>query len=85
MEIQALLLAFRLESWTEAKVILFFHVTGTVMEIFKIHMGSWAYPEAGLIRIMEVPLFSGFMYAAVGSFMSRVIRIFDMRFTCYPT
>jgi uncharacterized membrane protein YoaT (DUF817 family) len=34
--------------------------------------------------LMEVPLFSGFMYAAVGSYMARVIRIFDMRFAPYP-
>jgi uncharacterized membrane protein YoaT (DUF817 family) len=33
---------------------------------------------------MDVPLFSGFMYAAVGSYMARVIRIFRMRFAPYP-
>jgi uncharacterized membrane protein YoaT (DUF817 family) len=33
---------------------------------------------------MGVPLFSGFMYAAVGSYIARVIRIFDMRFAPYP-
>jgi len=33
---------------------------------------------------MDVPLFSGFMYAAVGSYMARVIRIFHMRFAPYP-
>ena len=47
-------------------------------------MGSWAYPEPGLIKIADVPLFSGFMYACVGSYMARVIRIFDMRFAPYP-
>jgi len=31
-----------------------------------------------------VPLFSGFMYAAVGSYLARVSRIFDMRYTNYP-
>jgi len=31
-----------------------------------------------------VPLFSGFMYAAVGSYMARVIRLFDMRFAPFP-
>ena len=46
--IQILFLRFKLESWDEAKVILAYHVTGTVMEIFKVHMGSWAYPEPSL-------------------------------------
>ena len=31
-----------------------------------------------------MPLFSGFMYASVGSFMARAIRNFDMRFLPYP-
>ena len=82
--VQALFLWFRLESWSEAKVILLFHISGTAMEIFKLQMGSWDYPEAGLLKIGGVPLFSGFLYASVGSFMARVIRLFDMRFTSYP-
>ncbi len=84
LAIQALFLALRLESIDEAKVILLFHVTGTAMEIFKVGAGSWAYPDPGLVKLAGVPLFSGFMYASVGSYMSRVIRIFDMRFTPYP-
>ncbi len=81
---QILFLVLKLESLREAKVILLFHIVGTIMEIFKIKMGSWAYPEPGLIKIADVPLFSGFMYACVGSYMARVIRIFDMRFAPYP-
>jgi uncharacterized membrane protein YoaT (DUF817 family) len=73
-----------LENWREAKVILLFHLTGTVMEIFKLRMGSWGYPEPGLFKLMGVPLFSGFMYASVGSYMARVIRIFEMRFAPFP-
>ncbi|MEE9429211.1 MAG: DUF817 domain-containing protein [Paracoccaceae bacterium] len=77
-------LLLKLESLREARVILIFHVIGTVMEIFKVQAGSWAYPEPGLIKLMDVPLFSGFMYASIGSYMARVIRVFDMRFTPYP-
>jgi len=84
LTIQVLFLRFKLESWDEAKVILVYHVTGTVMEIFKVHIGSWAYPEPSIFQIAGVPLFSGFLYAAVGSFIARTIRIFDMRFTHYP-
>ena len=84
LAVQILMLRLRMESWEEARVILVYHVVGTIMEIFKVHMGSWAYPEPALIAIGGVPLFSGFMYASVGSFMARTIRIFDMRFTHYP-
>ena len=82
--LQALFLIFKLETLAEARVILLFHLTGTLMEIFKVNAGSWAYPEAAILKIWGVPLFSGFMYASVGSFMARVIRIFDMRFAPYP-
>ena len=82
--IQVALLFFKMESWPEARVILLFHVSGTIMEVFKLQMGSWGYPEAGLLKIGGVPLFSGFMYASVGSFNARAIRIFDMHFERYP-
>jgi len=82
--IQIAMLATRLETLEEARVILVFHVVGTVMELFKTAAGSWIYPEPSLLRIGDVPLFSGFMYAAVGSYIARVWRIFDFRFTHYP-
>lgn len=73
-----------LETWEEARVILLFHLTGTAMEWFKVSAGSWAYPEPALFKLMGVPLFSGFMYASVGSYIARVIRIFDMHFNPFP-
>jgi uncharacterized membrane protein YoaT (DUF817 family) len=82
--IQVGLLYFRLETWDEAKVIFLFHLVGTGMEIFKTSVGSWVYPEASLLRVGGVPLFTGFMYAAVGSYIARIWRIFDIRFTAYP-
>jgi len=82
--IQGLMLAFRLESWEEARVIFLFHVAGTVMELFKTYHGSWIYPEDSLLRVGAVPLFTGFMYAAVGSYIARVQRIFHIRVRRYP-
>lgn len=84
--IQIGMLAFGLETLEEAKVIAVFHVVGTVMEIFKVAMGSWIYPEAGdaILVIAGVPLFSGFMYAAVGSYIARVWRLFDFRYDRFP-
>ena len=82
--VQAAMLRFKLESWEEAKVILVFHIVGTAMEVFKTHVGSWIYPEPSLLRIGGVPLFSGFMYASVGSYIARIIRIFRIAFSAYP-
>ena len=82
--IQAGMLAFRLENWEEAKVILAFHVTGTIMEQFKTQAGSWNYADGGVLHIGMVPLYSGFMYAAVGSYIARIWRIFGFRFEPYP-
>lgn len=82
--VQALFLLLKLETWAEARVILLFHITGTAMELFKTAAGSWSYPGEAIFRVAGVPLFSGFMYASVGSFMARVIRICDMRFVPYP-
>ena len=84
LAIQVAMIAGRLETLEEAKVILAFHLVGTIMELFKTSAGSWLYPEPSLLRIGEVPLFSGFMYAAVGSYLARVRRIFEMRFEPYP-
>ncbi len=83
--IQLALLALGLETREEARVILLFHLVGTAMEVFKTAMGSWAYPEASVLRIGGVPLFTGFMYASVGSYIARAWRVFDFRFTGHPT
>ena len=82
--IQIVLLATRLETFEEAKVIFAFHIVGTIMELHKTAIGSWLYPEPSLFHIGGVPLFSGFMYAAVGSYLARVWRLFDFRFSHHP-
>ena len=82
--IQILMVATRLETLRELRVIVLFHLVGTVMELFKTDVGSWSYGAEGVLRIGAVPLFSGFMYAAVGSYMVRVYRLFDLRFSRYP-
>jgi len=84
LSIQIAMLAFRLETFEEAKVILIFHIVGTLMELFKTAVGSWIYPEAAFFRIGGVPLFSGFMYASVGSYIARSWRLFDFRFVRHP-
>jgi uncharacterized membrane protein YoaT (DUF817 family) len=82
--VQIILLGSRLETFEEAKVILFYHVVGTIMEIFKTSVGSWIYPEPSMFRIGGVPLFTGFMYSCIGSYLCRVWRVFDFRFVNHP-
>jgi uncharacterized membrane protein YoaT (DUF817 family) len=82
--VQAGMLVLGLETREEAGVIILFHVAGTVMEIFKTSVGSWIYPEPSLLRMGGVPLFTGFMYASVGSYIARAWRVFDFRFTRHP-
>jgi uncharacterized membrane protein YoaT (DUF817 family) len=82
--LQASLIATKLERWDEALVILVFHIVGTIMEIFKTAQGSWIYPEESLLRVGGVPLFSGFMYACIGSYIARAWRLFEIKFDSYP-
>ncbi|SFS07088.1 Uncharacterized membrane protein YoaT, DUF817 family [Dyella sp. OK004] len=83
--IQVVLLALRLESCEEAWLILLFHLVGTAMEVFKTAVGSWTYPEASVLRVGGVPLFTGFMYASVGSYIARAWRLFGFRFVRHPS
>lgn len=84
LALQVVLIWTRFESIEEAKVIFIFHVVGTIMEIFKTAQGSWIYPDVAMFRIGGVPLFTGFMYAAIGSYMMRAWSLFDFRFLNHP-
>ena len=84
--IQVMLLILKIETWKETQVILLFHVVATLMELFKTHpsIGSWQYPETCFFKLGDVPLFTGFMYSAVGSFIARSWKIMKLRYTNYP-
>jgi uncharacterized membrane protein YoaT (DUF817 family) len=84
LAMQALMLVTRLETLDELKVICVFHVLGLTMELFKTHMGSWVYPEDAFTKLNTVPLYSGFMYASVASFMCQAWRRFDLRLERWP-
>lgn len=76
--------AVGLETWREVLVIVAFHLLGLGLELFKVQVGSWSYPGEGVTKIGGVPLFSGFMYAAVGSYICQAWRRFDLRVRHYP-
>jgi uncharacterized membrane protein YoaT (DUF817 family) len=82
--LQVSLLGFGLETIEEAKVIAAYHVVGTVMEIFKTSVGSWVYPDDSFFRIAGVPLFSGFMYSCIGSYLCRAWTLFHLEFKAHP-
>jgi len=73
-----------LETFDEIKVICLFHIIGLALELYKVTMGSWSYPEPGYTKIFGVPLYSGFMYASVASFMCQVWRRLRMDMTGWP-
>ncbi|WP_340610711.1 DUF817 domain-containing protein [Xenorhabdus bharatensis] len=83
---QALLIRFKLETWDEFKAICVFHLVGFIMELFKTSasISSWQYPDAAFTKLWGVPLFTGFMYAAVGSFIIQSWRFFKVRIEHYP-
>lgn len=71
----------KLETAREVGVIFGFHLLGLALELFKTHVGSWSYPDDAFTKIGGVPLYSGFMYAAVGSYICQAFRRFDLRVT----
>lgn len=81
---QALMLVFKLETIDEFKVICLFHVIGLALELYKVHMGSWSYPEEGYSKLFGVPLYSGFMYASVASYICQSWRHLNLRITGWP-
>lgn len=82
--IQWAMIRFRLETLDELKVICVFHVIGLAMEIYKTQIGSWAYPESAYTKIGTVPLYSGFMYASVASYMCQAWRRFELSIAGMP-
>lgn len=82
--IQAWMLRAGLETWDEFKAILVFHMIGIALEIYKTSMGSWAYPEFAHTKFLGVPLYAGFMHAAVASYIIQAWRLFDMKIEHHP-
>lgn len=86
LAIQAWMVWAKLETVDELKAICLFHVIGFVLEVFKTSAGirSWAYPDFAYSKVLGVPLFSGFMYAAVGSYVIQAWRLLDVRIRHHP-
>lgn len=86
LAIQAWMLWARLETLDELKAISLFHLLGFALEVFKTSsaIASWSYPDFAYTKLFGVPLFAGFMYAAVGSYIIQAWRLLDLRVTHHP-
>jgi|tagenome__1003787_1003787.scaffolds.fasta_scaffold20835519_2 uncharacterized membrane protein YoaT (DUF817 family) len=85
--IQVVLIAVRLENWREVAVLSVFHLIGIGLELFKTspHIRSWSYPEPAFFHLKTVPLYSGFMYASVASYIMQSWRLMRVRLTEFPS
>ena len=72
------------ETYEEVIVICIFHFLGVSMEIFKVSHGSWSYPDVGYTKVLGVPLYSGFMYASIASYICQAWKHFTLRFEDWP-
>ncbi|MCR6523141.1 MULTISPECIES: DUF817 domain-containing protein [Lysinibacillus] len=81
---QYLMYKFGLETKDEIKVICLFHIIGLVLELYKVNFNSWSYPEEAWTKIGGVPLYSGFMYASVASYICQAWRRFDLKIVSWP-
>ena len=84
--VQAGMVLSKLETFDELKAICLFHAVGFLLEVFKTSstVASWSYPDPGYTKLFGVPLFSGFMYAAVGSYVIQAWRLFELRVRHHP-
>ena len=84
--IQVVLVATRLENWREVAVLSLFHLIGMGLELFKTSpsIRSWSYPEHAFFHLRTVPLYSGFMYASVASYIMQAWRRLNVRMTGFP-
>lgn len=80
----AMVWVLKMETVDELKVICLFHVLGTTMELFKVHMGSWSYPGDAYSKLWDVPLYGGFMYASVASYITQAWRRLHLQLENFP-
>ena len=76
----------KLETVDELKAVCMFHLVGFALEVFKTSgaIQSWSYPDFAYSKVFGVPLFAGFMYAAVGSYIIQSWRLLQQRVVHHP-
>ncbi|MET8825232.1 DUF817 domain-containing protein [Streptomyces sp. NPDC004610] len=71
------------ETSRDVAVIAVCHAVGLAFEIVKVAQGSWSYPEPGVLKLAGVPLYGGFLYAALGSYVCRAWQLMDLQLVGY--
>ncbi len=82
--VQILMYRSGMETRDELLVICLFHLLGVCLEWFKVFHGSWSYPEAAYTRFFGVPVYAGFMYASVGSYICQAWRNLSLTAEQWP-
>lgn len=83
--IQVVLFKVGFESKRDILVVTIFHLIGLSMELIEVSINhSWSYTSSGLFYIASVPIFTGFMYASVGSYMAKEFKLLKLKVTGMP-
>lgn len=85
LAIQIGLVVFKVETPREAATIFLFHALGVTLEGVKVNLhGGWSYPDPAVLKVWNIPLFSGFMYASIGSFLLGAAKQWQVRTEGFP-
>lgn len=86
LAIQYLLFKVGFEKKRDILVVTVFHLIGLSMELIEVSInGSWSYDSTGIFYIASVPIFTGFMYASVGSYMAKEFKLLKLELTNMPS
>lgn len=84
--VQVILYKVGFENKRDILVITIFHLIGLSMELIEVSINnSWAYTSSGIFYIASVPIFTGFMYASVGSYMAKEFKLLHLQLTNMPS
>ncbi len=84
--IQYCLYKFKFESKRDILVVTVFHLVGLSMELIEVSINhSWEYTSTGFFYIASVPIFTGFMYASVGSYMAKEFKLLKLKLDNMPS
>lgn len=84
LAMQGYMLWSKMETKKEFVAVCAFHAIGLMLELYKVSRGSWSYPEFAYTKISGVPLYSGFMYASIASYVFQAYRVLDLEFLKMP-
>lgn len=84
--LQYILYKSKFETKRDVLVITIFHLVGLTMELIEVSINNaWVYDSTGLFYIFSVPIFTGFMYASVGSYISKASELFKLKISNLPS